>query len=136
MAAAAVCPAEISAPGFSLSEYILRPPRGPAMFPGKIPEELPSHGTGARKEMRHPTQGPHRGDDTRASWPVSINRVQRSCISLNFDDLAARSKLCHPTHMKKPRKPKKRPAKKRKPQLDVNQLAFKLVQSTIRQTEK
>jgi hypothetical protein len=22
--------------------------------------------------MRHPTQGPHRGDDTRAKWPVSI----------------------------------------------------------------
>src|ERR1700694_2815231 len=73
--AAAGCSAGISAPGFSLSEYILRPPRGPAMFPGKIPGELPSHGTGARKEMRHPTQGPHRGDDTRASWPVSIKGV-------------------------------------------------------------
>lgn len=32
--------------------------------------------------MRHPTQGPHRGDDTCASWPVSIKR--------NLMDLAGR----------------------------------------------
>jgi hypothetical protein len=41
----------------------------------------------------------------------------------------------HSAHMKKPRKSKKRPAKKRKPQLDVNQMASKLVQQTIRDSE-
>src|ERR1700726_589015 len=35
VAAVADCPAEISAPGFSLSENILRPPRGIALLPGK-----------------------------------------------------------------------------------------------------
>jgi hypothetical protein len=37
--------------------------------------------------------------------------------------------------MKKPRKTKKRPATKRKPKLDVTQLAARLVQATIRDTE-
>jgi len=43
------------------------------MLPGKN-RRLPSHGTSARKEMRHPTQGPHRRDDTCAPWPVSMKR--------------------------------------------------------------
>jgi hypothetical protein len=38
--------------------------------------------------------------------------------------------------MKKPRKAKKRPAKKRKPQLDVNQMAASLVRKTIQESEK
>jgi hypothetical protein len=42
----------------------------------------------------------------------------------------------HPALMPKSRKAKKRPAKKRKPKLDVNQLAARLVQATIRESEK
>jgi hypothetical protein len=38
--------------------------------------------------------------------------------------------------MKKPRKAKKPPAKKRKPRLDANQIAFKMVQTTIRESAK
>jgi hypothetical protein len=37
--------------------------------------------------------------------------------------------------MKKARKAKKRPAKKRAPRLDVNQMASKLVQTTIHLSE-
>src|SRR5450759_3603464 len=52
VAAVADCPAEITSPGFSLSENILRPPRGPALLPGKkLRGELPNHGASARKEM-------------------------------------------------------------------------------------
>jgi hypothetical protein len=38
--------------------------------------------------------------------------------------------------MKKPRKSKKRPAKKRKPRLDVNQMAARLIQKTIMESER
>jgi hypothetical protein len=38
--------------------------------------------------------------------------------------------------MKKRRKAKKHPAKKRKPQLDVNQMAAKLIQDTIKKSER
>jgi hypothetical protein len=38
--------------------------------------------------------------------------------------------------MKERRRGKKRPAKKRKPKLDVNQMAAKLIQETIRRAEK
>src|ERR1700730_15063541 len=72
VAAVADCPAEISAPGFSLSENILRPPRGITMLPGKNTGGT-SQSRGKCKEgnaAAHP--GPHRGDDTRAEWPVSI----------------------------------------------------------------
>jgi hypothetical protein len=41
----------------------------------------------------------------------------------------------HPARMKKSRKVKKRPAKKRKLQLDVNQMAAKLVNETIKNSE-
>jgi len=34
--------------------------------------------------MRHPTQGPHRGDDTRAEWPVSIKRGAGWCPNLSY----------------------------------------------------
>jgi hypothetical protein len=44
--------------------------------------------------------------------------------------------IWHSGRMKKPRKAKKRPARKRTPQLDVNQMAAKLIQSTIRESEK
>jgi hypothetical protein len=55
---------------------------------------------------------------------------------LDFEGLAARAELSDPSGMKKPRKAKKRPAKKRKPQLDVNQLAAKLIRITIDDSEK
>jgi hypothetical protein len=37
--------------------------------------------------------------------------------------------------MPKPRKPKKKPTRKRKPQPDVNQLAARLIQTTIRNAD-
>src|SRR5258708_6122305 len=75
VAAVAVCPAERSTPGFSLSENILLPPV--RSLPRSQQETLglssESRG-GARKEARLPTQVPHRGDDTRALWPMSMKR--------------------------------------------------------------
>jgi len=71
VAAVAVFPAKPSAPGFSLSENILRPPRGPALLPAK--SRGTSQSRGKCKEgnaAAHP--GPHRGDDTRPPWLVSM----------------------------------------------------------------
>lgn len=48
--------------------------------------------------------------------------------------MAASFELWHPAHMKKRRKAKKRPAKKPKPQLDVNQMAANTVKQTIRES--
>jgi len=45
-------------------------------------------------------------------------------------------KLCHATRTKKRRKVKKKPTKKGKPQLHTNQMPAKLIQSTIRESEK
>jgi hypothetical protein len=42
--------------------------------------------------------------------------------------------LWHPARMKKPRKAKKRPAKKRKTSIDVNQMAANLVKRTIKES--
>jgi len=42
----------------------------------------------------------------------------------------------HAARMKKPRKAKKSPPKKHKPRLDANQIAFKMVQTTIRESAK
>jgi hypothetical protein len=50
---------------------------------------------------------------------------------LNFDGLEMTWVIWHPADMPKRRKIKKRPAKKRKPQLDVNQMAANLVKKTI-----
>src|ERR1700688_2453927 len=78
VAAVAVCPAEDSAPGFSLSENILLPPVRSLPCSQLQTLGLPSESRGgARKEARLPTQVPHRGDDTRALWPVSMKAVGR-----------------------------------------------------------
>jgi hypothetical protein len=55
---------------------------------------------------------------------------------LNFPGLAVGSEVWHSGRMKKPRKAKKEPAKKKKPQLDANQMAARLVQATIQRSEK
>ena len=41
---------------------------------------------GARKEVRLPTQGPHRGDDTRALWPVSMKAGEPEVVIRNLLD--------------------------------------------------
>ena len=76
VAAVAVCPAESSAPGFSLSENILLPPvRSLPCSQQETPGLSSESRGGARKEVRLPTQVPHRGDDTRALWPMSMKAV-------------------------------------------------------------
>src|SRR6202049_4797563 len=78
VAAVAVCPAECSAPGLSLSENILLPPVRSLHRSQQETLGLSSESRGgARKEARLPTQVPHRGDDTRALWPVSMKAVGR-----------------------------------------------------------
>src|ERR1700674_5202183 len=54
VAAVAACPAESSAPGFSLSENILRPPRGPALLPGNMPGDFPVTGQVQGRECGFP----------------------------------------------------------------------------------
>src|SRR5262249_16214301 len=57
-AAAADCPADTSAPELSLSENILRPPKGVQPCSGDIfPGNLPNHGIDARKEGGFPPRG-------------------------------------------------------------------------------